>query len=381
MIVQLPHLFVMLNAYTQRKSGGVAAAAEIIKRLPEVKVSIITSSLGEQFCRGKGIRADYRRTTREKKIGNILLLYGRRLVRALFLPLRPKRGDIFLVTSDFLPDTLPVWWRKTLGQKIFWTQHIFHFIPPQRKISFLMQRISLALIRQRADLIFVDNRILKDELIGRGFLPLKIVVNYLGVDHRFFKTAPGKRPKIFYQGVFIGRLHPSKGIFNLIKIWAVVVKKLPQAKLIMVGHGEEEIVMRLKREISRRGLQKNIILAGFLPDQKVVEVLSRGEIFVSPSLEEGFGLAILEAQAVGKPVVAWDLPVFKEIFPRGLIRVPLGQNKAFAAALIALLTKKKYYQKVAFEAKKNSLDYSWGKTARREWQKILAAKNENKTSV
>ena len=352
MIVQLPHLFVMLNAYTQRKSGGVAAAAEIIKRLPEVKVSIITSSLGEQFCRGKGIRADYRRTTREKKIGNILLLYGRRLVRALFLPLRPKRGDIFLVTSDFLPDTLPVWWRKTLGQKIFWTQHIFHFIPPQRKISFLMQRISLALIRQRADLIFVDNRILKDELIGRGFLPLKIVVNYLGVDHRFFKTAPGKRPKIFYQGVFIGRLHPSKGIFNLIKIWAVVVKKLPQAKLIMVGHGEEEIVMRLKREISRRGLQKNIILAGFLPDQKVVEVLSRGEIFVSPSLEEGFGLAILEAQAVGKPVVAWDLPVFKEIFPRGLIRVPLGQNKAFAAALIALLTKKKYYQKVAFEAKK-----------------------------
>lgn len=65
------------------------------------------------------------------------------------------------------------------------------------------------------------------------------------------------------------------------------------------------------------------------------------KVFIHPSHEEGFGVAPLEAQACGLPVVAWNLPVYQEVFPKGMIKVEMGDIKRFADKVLDLLNNKK----------------------------------------
>jgi len=357
-----------LNDYTEKKSGGVVAVLAIIKNFTQKNVVIITSEMGQQFCRQEKMKTGYLITTRERKINNVFFLYLKRLIKGLFILPKIKNQDIFLASSDFFPNTIPIWIIKRLIPEKIWVQHVFHLIPQDRKISYWLQALSLKLIKSRADLVVVDNSLLKKALVKRGFEIKKIVVNYLGVDRRYLKKMAIK--KIKYQGVFLGRLHPSKGIFDLVTIWRYVTDQKPRAKLVIIGHGRKEMTQRLKKEINQKKLAKNIILTGYLEDDQVLETVRRSAVFVFPSHEEGFGLALLEAQACQKPVVAWNLPIFKEIFERGMIRVPFLKNHLFAAQVVSLLDDRKYYCEIAQQAKNNARKYSWQKTAQREWRAI-----------
>jgi glycosyltransferase involved in cell wall biosynthesis len=57
---------------------------------------------------------------------------------------------------------------------------------------------------------------------------------------------------------------------------------------------------------------------------------------VAPSFEEGFEMAILEALASGTPAVTWDLPVYREVFPKGLKRIPVGDVDSFASKFMRI---------------------------------------------
>lgn len=359
---------VFLNDYTEKKSGGVATILEIIRHSPEKNIIVLTSKMGQQLLRQEKIKNRCLITTDENGIENVFLLYLKRLIKIFFVIPKLKNKDIFLASSDFFPNTIPIWVIKLFSPEKIWVQHIFHLIPKNRKVSFWSQRLSLKLIKNRADLIIVDNNLLKKELIKKGFLPVKIVVNHLGVNHQHFEKI--KSTRIKYQGIFLGRLHQAKGVFDLIKIWQGVVGKIHQAKLIIVGHGPRLLVEKIQKDINQKGLGNNIVFTGHLNSQQAFRKLAQSLVLVFPSHEEGFGLAPIEAQACSKPVVAWNLPVFKEVFPKGMIRVPIGKNRLFAKQVINLLQNKEYYQKIARQAKENSLKYSWQRTAQREWQTI-----------
>jgi glycosyltransferase involved in cell wall biosynthesis len=354
-----------MNAYSQGKSGGDMVFIEIAKRIKKYDKVIITSSLCQKLCQKSGLEGKYLITTCESEFRNVILTYLKRTVKAFFLKLKLKDKDILLGTSDFLPDVLPIFWLKLRNKKNKWVQHIFHLISPSRRTSFLAQKISLFLIKHLADLVVVDNKLLKDDLIKIGFDSRKIFVNYPGIDLEYLKLV-----KIDitsgYEGIFMAQLRPSKGIFDLIKIWKLVCKKLPRAKLGVIGKGEKKMMEEIKTEIENTRLKKNVDLLGFLQDKKAFGTIKGSKIFISPSHEEGFGIAFLEAQALGLPVVAWDLPVFKEIFPKGMIKVKMGNTEKLADEIVKLLTDESLYQKLSEEAVSNAIQYGWDKTARRE---------------
>lgn len=115
-----------------------------------------------------------------------------------------------------------------------------------------------------------------------------------------------------------------------------------------------------------------IELLGFLPDKKAADTIKTSKIFLCPSHEEGFGLAPLEAQTMGLPVVAWDLPVFAEIFPKGMIKIPMGDTKRFADAIIRLLNDHDYCHQLSKEAAENARRFSWDKTAKNESRILMS---------
>ena len=102
--------------------------------------------------------------------------------------------------------------------------------------------------------------------------------------------------------LFVGSLYPVKGVHYLIMAMKLVHDKMPDAKLILVGDGEER--ERLAALSIQLGVQKNVQFVGKVPHEKVQTFMQRADIFVLPSLSEGFPNVILEAMASGLPIIA-----------------------------------------------------------------------------
>lgn len=358
-------LIAFMNAFSQGKSGGDIVFIEVGKRMRNYNKVIVTSLLGKKLCQKSGLGGEYLITTRESEFRNVIPTYIKRVVKAFFLKIKVEKKNVLLGTSDFLPDVLPIFWLKIRDKKTRWVQHIFHLIPSSRKIPYLAQRLSFFLIKQRADLIVVDNSLLKKDLVRLGFASSKIVVNYPGIDLEYLRSVKGK-PRGRYDGIFMAQLRSSKGIFDLIKIWKLVCKEKPEARLGIIGKGEKEIVRKLKREIKIAGLEENIDLLGYLEDNRAFGAIKASKIFVFPSYEEGFGIAPLEAQALGLPVVAWNLPVFAEVFPEGMVKVRIGDVEKFAREVLSLLTDPPLYNHLSGEAVANASRFDWDKVAKKE---------------
>jgi len=354
-----------MNAYTQGNSGGDACFIEIAKRVGEYKKIVVTSSLGKQLCQSKGLQAEFLITTSEKFFSNVIFTYLVRLLRALFLRIELNKGDIIYGTSDFLPDVLPALLQKMRGKNGKWVQKIYHLIPAKRIIPYLAQRISFFFIRRYADVIIIDNSFLKQDLIESDFNGNKIFVNHLGTDLKYFQEIK-KDPKALYDAVFLGRMHASKGIFDIIKIAKSIILQKPEFKMAVIGGGNHKIAEIFKEQIKKEGLDKNIFTLGYLEDEEAFSILKNSIVFLFPSHEEGFGIAAVEAMACGLPVIAWNLPVFKEVFPLGMIQLPIGEISLFAEAVLKLLDNDEFYSALSAEAEKHVQNFDWSIVARRE---------------
>lgn len=369
-------IIAFINSCSQFKTGSDIVFIEIAKRLKDYEKIIVTPSIGRTLCQNCGLTGKFLITTSNEnpEFGNVMLTYIKRIVKALFLRIKIQDGDILLGASDFFTDVLPILWFRLLNKDKMtkWVQHIFHLIPSSRKIPFYSQRVSLFLIKHWADKVTVDNSLLKDDLIHNfGFNPQKIIVNYPGIDLEFLKRVK-KDEKKTYDAVFMAQLRPSKGIFDLIKIWRLVCRKNPELKLRIIGRGKKEIVEAMKKEVSDLDLKKNITFLGYLPDDQAYSTIKAASVFITPSFEEGFGITMLEAQFLGRPVVAWHLPIFDEIFTGGMIKVKVGDMEKFAKEVVRLLTDKNFYQRLSKEAVMNACRYGWDKTAHREDKLFLS---------
>ena len=103
-----------------------------------------------------------------------------------------------------------------------------------------------------------------------------------------------------------GRLSRAKNQKALLRI----VERLPDVHLVIIGEGE--LRSDLQSEITERGLQSRVTLVGEVPSSQVPEYLNCGDIFVFPSLHEGFPVALLEAMQVGLPIIVSDHPAVVE---------------------------------------------------------------------
>lgn len=362
-----------MNAFSEGMSGGDACFIEVARRLHGWRIAVVTSELGRRACVERGLRAEFWVTTSERTFGRTVRTYLARTALALALIRRVRPGDVVHASSDFLPDVLPAALARVSIPRVTWSQHVFHLIPARRRISHHAQRLSHAVIRRWADLVVADSRLVREALVRRGFRAARVQVNHPGIDLARFRASGGPEAKAF-DGVFLGRVHRSKGVFDLIEIWRGVCRERPAARLALVGHGDAATVAQLRRRIAAAGLDHNIRVFGFLDHPEAVATLRRSRVLVFPSREEGFGMAILEALAVDVPAVVWDLPVYREVFPAGLVRVPVGEIDAFAAAVLGLLDDEAGRRALVTESRPVVARYDWERIAAREAELLEAAR-------
>ncbi|MDP1710238.1 MAG: glycosyltransferase family 4 protein, partial [bacterium] len=172
-----------------------------------------------------------------------------------------------------------------------------------------------------------------------------------------------KLPKI-YDAVFQGRFHPQKGVVELIKIWRLVVDKIPKAKLVMIGDGP--LMRDVKLKIENLKLENNVRLMGYVFDgDEKYKLFAQSKIVVHPALYDSGGMASAEAMAFGLPCVGFDLESYQSYYPQGMVKVKTGDLDEFANKINKFLDDKKYREKIGKEAcDMIGLSWSWDKRAK-----------------
>jgi len=130
--------------------------------------------------------------------------------------------------------------------------------------------------------------------------------------------------------LFVGRLAPQKGVHLLIQAFGLVKKKIPDAKLVVVGDPTFNYYFKHLKDIS----DDSVILAGHISSQEIPYYYAMCDIYATCSLWENCNLPVLEAQACGKPVVAFNIDAFKENSNEKIVLVEKLSLDRFSEACI-----------------------------------------------
>lgn len=133
-------------------------------------------------------------------------------------------------------------------------------------------------------------------------------------------------------------------------------------KYVIVGCVEDPVYFsNLQKLISDSGLGKKITFTGFVDDHLKLQALSRADIFLAPSLFEGFGLTILEAMASAKPIIATKTTGFRDILKHGktALMVNPKSSSEIADSIISLLSNASLRNNLAKNANRDARRYDW----------------------
>jgi len=165
--------------------------------------------------------------------------------------------------------------------------------------------------------------------------PYKIIP--IGIDLRRFRPGAPEIAKFKDKKInilFVGRLDKRKGIEYLLKAFRRLSQLQPNIRLIIVGDGSEK---QKARDYVREEELKNVVFTGSVTRRDLPAYYATGDIFCSPATHgESFGVVLLEAMSAGLPVVAFDNPGYRDLFP-GFARGFLVPNKSVSALTQALL--------------------------------------------
>ena len=300
---------------------------------------------------------------------NLMVNYVIRTFFALrCLTLKP---DVIYAGSDFFPDVIPAFMLKIICPRVRWIQCIFHIYPywrsrPGSKIkSFIaqyMQVFSLLLAR-RADIVLNINHEVKEYLAQRDFAAERIVVIPPGIEQNEINMIPSAPVNEGYEGIFLGRLNINKGALDLIEIWARVVKEIPQARLCIIGGGDDDIVLEMQKKISDFDMKDKINISGYLENNRAFPLIKASKVFLFPSREEGFGIAIVEAMQCGLPIIGWNLPVYSEHFPQVVDAIEMEDYEAFSLRVVYWLRNAEKRNEKIQAGKRCAENFTWDATA------------------
>jgi len=281
---------------------------------------------------------------------------------------------IIYSASDFFPDSIPALYLITQLKTSKWFAGFYLFAPNPLKgfrgfykneiriprikdlLYWLMQRPIYMLIKKMADIVCVTSQPDVAAFVTKQRTKKNIFVVKGGIDYKHYLKYQ-KETKKEFDGVFLGRFHPQKGVLEMIDIWKIVVDIKPLAKLAVIGMGELEEEM--KKKIEKLGLQTNIIFFGPLLGDKRNLILQKSKIILHPAIYDSGGMAAASGLACGLPGVCFNLPVFHTYYPNGFLRAEVGDFNDFAQKIITLLNDKKIYAKNSRQAIQEAKTWDW----------------------
>jgi phosphatidylinositol alpha-mannosyltransferase len=188
-------------------------------------------------------------------------------------------------------------------------------------------------------------------------------IDYLRFNARYpqLERFSDNRPTV----LFVGRLEKRKGLKFLLRAWPQVLERQPDARLVVVGRGRP--LEGYRRFAARQGwTADDVVFAGYVPSEDLPRYYQSCDVFCAPNTgQESFGIVLLEAMAAGAPIVASDIPGYRDVVThgeQGLLVEPQNQG-ALADALCRLLGNPELRASMRRTGQEKAQAYDWPRVA------------------
>lgn len=312
--------------FLEAKTGGIRYHSEVLAWLREADWDVLACSMP--------VAAGPSRLRRN-------LLSNLTLARAVLSEARPR--DIVVEVSDHHAKLLlaNALLRLRGVRTVAICHHLSHhdLVPDGRfrvRAFKAADRFIEALFFRTADRVIAVSSTTRDEILALGISPRKVAIVPNGVDRPPPVVAPARdaRPR----ALFVGSVCRRKGLTHLVA--AAALLKDTGVVVDCVGPpDDEEYLRRLQDQVSSSGLEHSVRFHGLVSREQLWEFYARADIFVLPSLWEGWGVVLMEAMSFSIPIVVSRAGATTELVAdgeNGLI-VPPGDTAALADAIRKLV--------------------------------------------
>lgn len=165
-----------------------------------------------------------------------------------------------------------------------------------------------------------------------------------------------KLSRFNFNILYVGRIAKEKSIDFLINNFKDIVKKIPRAKLIIVGDGPD--MKELIDLVDKNKLNRNCLFTGKVPWNEVPLYYMLSSVFVTASKSETQGLTVIEAMAASKPVIAINDESFSLVIESYKDGILFNDDKEYKDAIYKLYKDRKLRDKISLEARKTANNYS-----------------------
>lgn len=220
------------------------------------------------------------------------------------------------------------------------------------------------LVIKKADAVIALTEDMKREIQAINNREVLVIPN--GIDFERFHNLSRDEMRYKLQAgaderlvVFVGRFRPEKGVRYLIEAMEIIRRKSQNVRLILIGEGPEE--EDLKRLVEQLNLRDCIDFLGQVPNEEVPHYMAASDVFVLPSLAEGFPNVILEAMASGLAIVATKVSGLPEIIEDGGngFLVESKNSEQIAEKVLLLLNDDELRERISKNNREKAEDYSW----------------------
>jgi glycosyltransferase involved in cell wall biosynthesis len=216
----------------------------------------------------------------------------------------------------------------------------------------------------------------KDDLVKRGLPAENIHVVHCGIDHDLYHYDSTVQKDQTPTVIYLGRLKKYKSIDHLLRAFSLTLKKIPEAKLVVVGEGDfKDNLISLANELN---LGDRVEFTGFVDQSEKVRRLQKAWVAVYPSLKEGWGLTNIEANACGTPVIASNVPGLKDSVVPGKtgLLFEYGDVPKLSECLIRILSDKDYREQLTQGGLSWAKRFDWDEAATKTLELIDRAVQE-----
>jgi glycosyltransferase involved in cell wall biosynthesis len=218
--------------------------------------------------------------------------------------------------------------------------------------------------------IFTVSKSTSNELIKLGYPNANLDILYNAIDQDLFKNTiinKSELPLITY----VGRIKNYKNIDQVIKAVKILKREIPEIKLVIGGKGDNS--EKLKELVKQENLENNVEFTGFLTEMAKAELLGKAWLFVTMAEKEGWGITVIEANAMKTPTIGSDVPGLRDSIKNGETGylVELGNINELALKITEVISSKSILERLSENAYNWSNNFSWEKSAEHFIEKVV----------
>lgn len=319
-------------------------------------------------------RTEYRLKIVDKKnFREISLPYDPSSMRSCLIGFREINDlnlDVYHSFFHFLPGRIQAKKIMVTLHDLIWINHpklAFDDFFRQKMIEYY-GKIFIKRALTKSDTIVAISKYTKEQALKRYNLPAKnIHVIYNGFDQAYFdKMSSLKIPEQYEKKKYIfslGHTKPYKNIPRVIRAFKPISDEFPDIDLMVVGRGD--YLLKLKKLVAERDLQKRVIFTGHLPDEVMIPLFKNALFLVFPSLIEGFGAPLVEAMGLGCPILSSNIPVIEEIAGDVYEKVDPYSVDDITNGMRKLLISRDYRDKLRNKGYARAKLFSWEESAKK----------------